>query len=248
MVSGIESFREAFKDYADCYTIIGGAACDILMSEADIEFRATKDIDMILIIEDRFPGFAEVFWKYIAEGGYQCGWKNSNDVHFYRFTEPEPGYPAQIELFSRKPDYHLEFENGIIPVHISEDISSLSAILLNDDFYQFMMKGRTVIDAICVLEAEYLIPFKMYAWLDLTERKKRGEHVNERDLKKHKNDVFRLLEIVPVGSEIPVFGTVEQSVRQFVSRMKDEPVSLVQLGLGFTKENALSNIEKIYGL
>ena len=53
MVEGIESFREKFRDYTDCYTVIGGAACDILMSEAEIAFRATKDIDMILILEDK---------------------------------------------------------------------------------------------------------------------------------------------------------------------------------------------------
>ncbi len=51
MVEGLESFREKFKDFTDCYTVIGGAACDILMSEAEISFRATKDIDMILILE-----------------------------------------------------------------------------------------------------------------------------------------------------------------------------------------------------
>ena len=60
---------------------------------------------------------------------------------------------------------------GIIPIHIDDDVSSLSAILLNDDFYNFMMEGRTLIDGISVLRAEYLIPFKMYAWLDLGKRK-----------------------------------------------------------------------------
>lgn len=59
MVIGMESFREKFKDYTDCYTVIGGAACDILMSESDFEFRATKDIDMILILEDRHKEFIE---------------------------------------------------------------------------------------------------------------------------------------------------------------------------------------------
>ena len=53
MVIGMESFREKFKDYTDCYTIIGGAACDIIMSENDTDFRATKDIDMILILEEK---------------------------------------------------------------------------------------------------------------------------------------------------------------------------------------------------
>lgn len=59
MVEGIESFREKFRDYTDCYTVIGGAACDILMSEAEIAFRATKDIDMILILEDKKAEFAK---------------------------------------------------------------------------------------------------------------------------------------------------------------------------------------------
>lgn len=39
MVEGIESFIERFKEYSDCYTIIGGAACDILMTEADDEYN-----------------------------------------------------------------------------------------------------------------------------------------------------------------------------------------------------------------
>ena len=55
-----------------------------------------------------------------------------------------------------------------------------------------MMSGRRVVDGIGVLGAEYLIPFKMYAWINLLERKRAGEHVNEKDLKKHKYDVFRL--------------------------------------------------------
>lgn len=67
MVPGLDSFREKFKNYTDYYTIIGGTACDILLSEADLPFRATKDIDMILIMEDNFPEFASIFWEYIKK-------------------------------------------------------------------------------------------------------------------------------------------------------------------------------------
>lgn len=98
MVPGLDSFREKFKNYTDYYTIIGGTACDILLSEADLSFRATKDIDMILIMEDNFPEFASIFWEYIKEGGYKCGWKNEENMHFYRFTEGQFGYPTMIEL------------------------------------------------------------------------------------------------------------------------------------------------------
>lgn len=44
--------------YEDCCPIIGGTACDILMHDAALEFRATKDIDRILLIENRFDAFA----------------------------------------------------------------------------------------------------------------------------------------------------------------------------------------------
>ncbi len=246
MVNGIELFREKFINYTDCYTVIGGAACEILMTDAEIDFRATKDIDMILILEDRYAEFARVFWDFIHEGNYRCGWKNSKDVHFYRFTDPDPGFPAQIELFSRKPDYHLYIETGIIPIHTEEDVSSLSAILLNDDFYEFMLKGREVIDGICVLGALYLIPFKMFAWLDLEERKAKGEHVNERDLKKHKYDVFRLAEIIPSDKSVAVRGLVAESIDKFSEKIQGEPLSLAQIGLSISKEQALALFKKIY--
>lgn len=73
MVTGIDTFREKFKDYTDCYTVIGGAACDIIMSQANFDFRATKDIDMILIIEDRYPEFGKVFGNILKKQAINVG-------------------------------------------------------------------------------------------------------------------------------------------------------------------------------
>lgn len=47
MIKGIESFREWFSGYEENYVVIGGTACDLLMSEAGESFRATRDIDMV---------------------------------------------------------------------------------------------------------------------------------------------------------------------------------------------------------
>ena len=246
MVAGIDSFRDKFRGFEDCYTVIGGAACDILMSEADIDFRLTKDIDMILILEDKKEEFAKTFWEYIKEGKYKCGWKNSDKMHFYRFIEPIDGYPVMIELFSRKPGYNLEVEEGIIPIHIDDDTSSLSAILLNDDFYDFMLKGRRVVDGISVLGADYIIPFKMYAWVDLKRRKSKGEHVNERDYKKHKNDVFRLLQIVDPEVNIETEGLVRESIEAFLTEVISEPVRTEQLGLQISMEDTLEILRSKY--
>lgn len=246
MVVGMELFRDKLKGFEDCYTVIGGAACDILMSEADIDFRLTKDIDMILILEDKKAEFAKTFWEFIKEGEYKCGWKNSDEMHFYRFTEPKSGYPVMIELFSRKPGYHLDVEEGIIPIHIDDDTSSLSAILLNDDFYNFMLEGRKIIAGVSVLAENYIIPFKMYAWLDLKRRKEAGEHVNERDYKKHKNDVFRLLQIVNTDEKVSVSGLVREIVERFLGEIEKEQIRVEQLGLMITKEEAMELLRSIY--
>ena len=236
------SFRETFRDYSDCYTVIGGAACFILMDDAGQEFRATKDIDMILVLEDRGEEFGRVFWDYILEGGYTCGWKES-EVHYYRFTDPKEGYPGRIELFSRRGDFELD--SRIKPVRISDDVSSLSAIVLDDDFYEFMLQGRIVVDGISVLTAEYIIPFKMFAWLSNKKLREEGKQVNTDDIKKHKNDVFRLIDLINTDNKIQTEGHVRDCVEEFLSEIVNDPVGHQFLGER-SLEDALSDFRSMY--
>lgn len=245
-VVGIKEFADFFEGYEDCYTIIGGAACEILMSSTSIDFRATKDIDMIIMFEDRFEEFASKFWEYIKLGGYKCGWKNSDKPHFYRFTEPKDGFPSQIELFSRKTDYHLESGSEIIPIHIDDDISSLSAIMLNDDFYDFMREGKVTINGLGVLKASYIIPFKMYAWLNLKDEKASGKHVNSKDLKKHKNDVFQLFQIVPDDEVVEVRGDVADTIDRFINEIVDETIVFKDLGIDSDMNTEINALRDVY--
>ena len=71
MVTGFESFKRWFSEYSEQYAIIGGTACDLLMSEEGMDFRATRDIDMVLIVESLTPQFGERFWSYIRDAGYE---------------------------------------------------------------------------------------------------------------------------------------------------------------------------------
>ena len=148
MVRGILSFRERFQGYEDKYVIIGGTACDLLLSEEGLEFRATKDIDLVLIIEAIDEDFGKVFWNYVAEARYEHWNKSSGGPQFYRFTNPKSDeYPKMIELFTRKADaIILPKDVEISPLHISDSISSLSAILLDNDYYSFLQNGRVSVD------------------------------------------------------------------------------------------------------
>jgi len=42
MVRGLELFKEQFREYTNCYVLIGGAACELAMGEAGLDFRVTK--------------------------------------------------------------------------------------------------------------------------------------------------------------------------------------------------------------
>lgn len=165
MVRGIESFREWFSEYSEQYVIIGGTACDLLMSDEGLNFRATKDIDLVLVIEALDANFGRRFWEYISIAGYEYRNKSTGEPQFYRFSNPKSNdYPSMIELFTRKPNIIELPQNAVLsPLPMEDDISSLSAILLDDDYYEFLKKGRIKISEVTILDAPFLIPFKAKA-------------------------------------------------------------------------------------
>ena len=249
MVTGIDSFKEWFKGSEEQYAIIGGTACDILMMEDGLDFRATKDIDLVLIIEAVDANFGKKFWEYVKQVGYEHYNKSSGVPQFYRFSHPVSNqYPAMIELFTRKLDAIQLPEDAVLtPLPMDEDISSLSAILLDDDYYEFLKQGKVTVDGVTVLDAAYLVPFKAKAWMDLTNRKAAGEHVDNKNIKKHKNDVFRLTELIDPTVKITAPQGVYTDVQAFVQRMQNESVDLKQLGLiGRTKDRILDELKDLY--
>ena len=252
MVRGIESFREWFRGYEEQYAIIGGTACDLLMTDQGLDFRATKDIDLVLIVEAVDVVFGRRFWEFISTAGYEYRNKSTGEPQFYRFTNPQSHeYPAMIELFARKPDIIVLPEGATLsPLPIDEDISSLSAILLDDDYYDFLRQGRVQVTGVTVLDAPYLIPFKAKAWMDLSDRKAAGEQVDSKNIRKHRNDVFRLTELLDQIGEIhmSVPDTILNDMRAFAERMASEDVDLKRLGiLDKTKEDILDELRSLYG-
>ena len=248
MVKGIEIFQEYFKEYTDQYVLIGGAACSVSFEEQEINFgRTTKDLDIVLIVEARTKEFGEQFWKFIRDGRYRIRAKSNGEPQFYRFDKPEDErFPKMIELFSRT-NYMLQEENGLTPIHIDDSVSSLSAILLNDAYYRALLDGREIMMGISVLKPEWIIPFKAKAWMDLTDRKAAGEHVDSKNIKKHKNDVFRLTELIDPTAKIVAPQGVYADIQEFVQRMKNENVDIKQLGLvGRTKEKILEELKAMY--
>lgn len=248
MVNGLEKFREKFEKFNDEYVVIGGTACSILMEDAGLSFRTTKDVDMVLIVNaKRYVEFGKTFWDFIKEGRYTCGEQKREKTCFYRFTDPQVGYPSMIELLSKSPD-PLVVPGDVRRVPIAEDVSSLSAIILDESYYNLLSEGCDVLNGIRVLKPEYLILYKMKARMNLKESKEKGEHVNTDDYKKHKNDVFRLLPLLSVDLKINLPEKIQHDVETFLDSMKEEVVDSQILGDGMTKEEALDMLREIFVL
>lgn len=251
MVRGLDLFRVHFQNYADRYILIGGAACDLAMSEAGLQFRVTKDLDIVLVVEALDAQFAKALWAFVAAGGYQAQQKSTGEKQFYRFHNPaNQAYPFMLELFSRQPDM-LQVAQGshLTPLPVDKNVSSLSAILMDDGYYQFVRSGRIQAAGLPVLDAAHLVPLKARAWLDLTRRAALGEKIDSRTIKKHKNDVFRLFQILDPTVDPAAPDVVKGDLREFVMRMKGEDVDLKALGLGTaTRDEVLAQLAVIYHL
>lgn len=242
MVEGIERFKEAMADYADNYVVIGGTACDIVLSGTPMPARPTKDIDMIVVVENLTRDFIEAFWSFIQSGGYAIAQRKNvkGDIVYalYRFDHPtEIGYPFQIELLSRHSDllgepsgYHIE------PIPDEDEHQSLSAIMMNDDLYQFTLAHSHVRDGIRLADTLALIALKCTAYLNLIAEKAAGRHVNSDDIKKHRGDVLKLVATGDITEPVVLPSFVYEQIDGFRKVMHEEPVENLSKVLGGNRD------------
>ncbi len=251
MVRGLDIFKEHFRSYADRYVLIGGTACDLAMREVGLDFRATKDLDIVLCIEALDTEFVKAFWEFIRAGGYQQKQKATGGRQYYRFQKPTNiNYPFMLELFSRHPDVlDLTDDSDLTPLPTGKDVSSLSAILMNDDYYAFVQAGKKDAEGLSYLGPEHILPLKARAWLDLTDRKADGDSIDSKAIKKHKNDVFRMYQIIDPTFAGDVPESIKDDLRKFIDLMRKEEIDFKALGLGETDLNSvLKELTRIYGL
>lgn len=249
MVAGLYKFKEYFKDYTDSYVLIGGAACDILFTENEAEFRATRDLDIVLIVEALTSEFAGKFWDFIIDGDYRHISGSTGKPQFYRFDKPQvDGYPKMIELFSRA-EFELKNQVGITPLHVDDDISSLSAILLDNDYYHVLLDGKMLENGFSVLRPEFLILFKAKAYLDLSLQKNQGATIDSANIKKHKKDVLRLAVEMVLNPVSGLPKTVLDDMYLFIEKLREDEFDQNSLKTyRVTNGQVISRLESIFGL
>lgn len=190
---GIDKFKERFAGHDGEYVLIGGGACDLLFGEAGQDFRATKDLDLVLLVEALTPEF------------------------------------------------------GLMPIHIDDEVSSLSAILLDEEYYRLLVENRTSASGVAVLSVEGLIPFKAKAWLDLSARRAGGQAVDEKSVKKHRNDVCRLATLLAGGERPAMSEGVRADMRRFLEAYESDPVDPKALKIkGVGAQQVVEVLKSVY--
>lgn len=246
MVRGLSKFQEYFSEYQDSYILIGGCACDLNLEHAALEYRTTRDLDIVLCAEEDDRDFFEVFWQFVKDGRYQWR-KSSGEPAFYRFHSPESdGFPSMLELFSRRLDgLELPVDAHLTPVPVEDEISSLSAILLDDTYYHFLRENRIVRAGLSVASPAALIVLKAKAWMDLNQRRQNGEPVDSHDIRKHKGDIARLVQLLE-ETPLDLPPEIRSDMREFLTGFAQEPINPKALGILIPETRVKQVLEKIF--
>ena len=123
MIKGLDKFKAHFAQHTKSFVLIGGVACHEWLATQGLEFRATRDIDIVLIVEALDQGFIARFWEFVEAGQYEIRERATGKRELYRFSKPKDDtYPTMLELFSRQPG-KIDLSQGqrVIPVEIDEN-------------------------------------------------------------------------------------------------------------------------------
>jgi len=252
-IIGLDVFKKHFSEHVEKFVLIGGSACFVNLDEQGLPFRATKDLDIVMLInaEHADPQFVELFWRFIRLGGYQIKQRSSGKPIFYRFEKPDnEEYPVMLELFSRKLDLlELDGNSECVPIPVEDELSSLSAIILSDEYYALIANNYRVIGGVSVVTPECLIMLKVNAFLDLSARKAIGENIDSNKIKKHKNDVFRIAQLVSENNECKLSPQLQKDLKDFITHIKAETIDMKKLGItGMRVGEVLDIMKKTYGI
>lgn len=109
--------------------LIGGAACNLLEEELNMNPRATKDLDLVLVVEALTPDFGARLWDFIKSSNYTGRNKGENEFkhEYYRFILAFPFYCLQdldehqslyrSHILSKYPLSYVSFHNTHLRVY-----------------------------------------------------------------------------------------------------------------------------------
>ena len=98
-----------------------------------------------------------------------------------------------------------------------------------------------------VLSSEWLLVLKAKVLMDLDERITRGEHVDSKDVSKHRNDVFRLMDVYDdQAMELP--EAIRAEMRMFAEGIAGTSIDVKNLRLASKPAEIHARLRRLLGL
>lgn len=242
-----DSFLNAFKGYEDAYTIIGGTASYIILTRGNLTARATKDYDMVIHDDGRNEDFYETLLDYLYQGKYILEELENKD-NLYRFTTNEKEYPQMIELLSRRPDFINDWDGPITSLSFRTE-HSLSAIMIDKVYSDFVLECTEIIEGIPILSKDGLIVLKARAWYNLYQDKMEGANISTYDLRKHLGDISRLLELYEDDTRIEMNTQIRSDMKDFLMLLEENLDQIVaSRDYAFTQEEVFEFLTKLLAI
>ncbi|MFA5938227.1 MAG: hypothetical protein WC809_02635 [Sinimarinibacterium sp.] len=252
MARGVSHFAQYFAGDEAKYVLIGGVPTVLLLEQGGLAARATKDLDVVLCIEALTLDFGRKLWGYIDQGGYAIREQGPAPHRFYRFIKPTRSeFPQMLEFFAREPGFAPLADGAhLTPVPLGEAVASLSAILLDADYYAFIHAHKRVLDGLSIVSEMCLIPLKARAWLDLSARKAAGEAIDEDDIRKHRKDVIRLSQLLSADEPTQLPGPIAADLDRFLTTLEADltPQQLKDLSVRVSPIELTARIRTSFGL
>jgi len=223
------------------------------MEEQNLEFRATKDIDLVLLTNGSAALNARIS-GYVKEGKYKVKEATKEGPRYYRFREPaSEEFPDSIEIFARN-EQNIDLADGqyVIPIQ-NDEVARISAILLDEEYF-------AIIKANCVrasggaslINALANICLKARAHRELSERRARGEKVDEKDVKKHRNDILRLAVTLTGGERLALGPQAKVDLVMALKLLQEMPEpqfkQVMEKYPGVKQAEALTLVRNVFSL
>ena len=239
----IETLLEYLKEYKDSYFLIGGQATALHFAKAGLDFRVTKDFDIVLVTEASNTRFFKSIEEMIIEGNYSECFSNGKRTA-YRFAKPVSNkFPKIIEFFAEENAFPESNDKRFAKLNITVNEERISAIVLNQDLYQFAKKHVEIIDNIPVLDKYGLIVSKAVAYFKNHELYHQHK-VDKTDYLKHRRDIYRLLSIMEEkkNEELPI--SLQITIKQYSEVLND--CSDLAKEYSFSLNNATRIYKKLF--
>jgi hypothetical protein len=199
-------FASEFKDFLDCFVVVGGTPSSLYMEQRIGFNKATKDLDIVILEKgetERSKQFFSKLKKYIEDHGYKSEELKSGKAQAFRFTNPTSGklVPKEIEIATERQK-DISFDRATQRIE-EFDMSSIVCepyiIELLNRYTENFDLGNGV--QLPVPKPSLLILMKSYAVLNL----EKSENLREKTkAEKHLKDIARLALGLLEGDHIEV--------------------------------------------